>query len=268
MKKLFAIMLLVFFCSCSRKAKNPYPQVIAAKPKNVVQVNTKTMLHRSLQNGEGFFVGNFDTDTVAGNMDDSTEEKYIKRFAWDTVLPKYDFKIIIDTSYTIAAKGFEHRNIGFTKEGRIDFSKVFSLWKDNVECYPLLIYNNGNKPAYNKRIRFIQEAKDTDGKWKPIEFFAEVPSCIPNIVFYEYLPKKYSMLSIIKYHGGFKTKIRVKMELGRYIYYSNEIAGHINKTQFDKTIARDMLRFYCQFCDGSQPVSEELVSHAFLQKVR
>lgn len=234
-------MFIFLFSFCSKK-ESLYPRLIVQNNNRVVQVNTKTMLHVSLDSDDYFFVRNFDSAIKVGERDFKEEEKHLKKFKWDTVFPKYDFKIIIDTSYTIAAKGFEYKNLGFTEDGRMDYAKVFALLKDYVECYPLLIYNNGNKTSYSHNIRLIQEAKDQDGKWKPIEYFANYPSCIPNPFCNVHQPQKYSALSIIKYHGDFKTKLRVKVKIGEYIYYSNEIVGSINHSQFDKTIAVKMIK--------------------------
>lgn len=265
MRKPFVIFFILLFSFCSKKEQT-YPRVILPKQKNAIQVNTNTMLHISLDNAGSFFVGNFDSDTIVDLRNINRDEDF-KKFKWDTVFPKYDFKIMIDTSYTYPAKGFEYNNIEFEKKGVPDFHKVFSLWDDYVVCYPLLIYNNGNKPAYSgEYIRLIQEAKDKEGKWKPIEFFAGTPSCIPLPYFREYLPKKYSGLSIIKYNGDFKTKIRVKAKIGKYIYYSNEINGRINLGQFDQRMAREMMKYLCQFCDGKTPVSEERLSYVFLNE--
>jgi hypothetical protein len=264
MKIIPLIVLIFLFSFCSKKDNSPYPSLNLPKSKNAIQVNTQTMLHTSLDNKGCFFAENFDTIIDEKPV---VSEWGTNRFKWDTVFPKYDFKIIIDTSYTITVKGIEHKNIPFERSGIVDWSKVFALWDDYVVCYPLLIYNNSTKTAYsNYYIKLIQEAKDTDGKWKPIEYFAGLSSCIPLHDFHEYLPNKYSSLAVIKYEGSYKTKIRTKIKIGKYTYYSNEIVGHINKSQFDKHIAEKMLRFYCQFCDVSIPVTNERLARSFLEK--
>ncbi|MFT5754286.1 MAG: hypothetical protein ACI924_001517, partial [Flavobacterium sp.] len=57
--------------------------------------------------------------------------------------------------------------------------------------------------------------------------------------------KKYLATSIIKYHGNFKTKIRVKIRLNNHYYYSNEIEGFINQSQFNDDFLN--FKFYTIF---------------------
>ena len=56
--------------------------------------------------------------------------------------------------------------------------------------------------------------------------------------------KKYYAFSIIKYEGNFKTKIRVKLRNNNHIYYSNEIDGFINRSQFDQSFSDSFLESY------------------------
>lgn len=265
MKRLLVIFFILLFSFCSKKEKSPYPHVTLPKSKNAVQVNTKGMLHILSDSEESFFMPNFKVDTNVSS-DPKWNSKNIKEFNYEYVmnLPHFDFKIIIDTSYTIAVKGFEYKNTDLTPEGHLDFSKVFALWKDDVVCYPLLIYNNGTKPAYSYYISLIQQAKDKDGKWQPIEYFANFPSCIPSPFCQEHLPKQYTAKAIIKYNGDFKTKIRVKVKMGKNIYYSNEIDGYINYSQFDKA---PVDRFIETFKPGlNKEYHKEYLTYLFLEE--
>jgi hypothetical protein len=258
-RKSFALVFILLFSFCSKK-ENKYPRVIIPNGESAIEVNTETMLH--MTNDYYLFVGNFDSDTLFDGRYFKEDEKYQKDVKSDTVLPKYDFKIIIDTSYTITTKGFEYKNVDLTTEGYLDFEKVFSLPKTYVECYPLLIFNTSDKPAYSDSIRMIQQAKDKDGKWKPIEYFFKLPiNIIPSHrFFYEHLPKKYCALSVMKYQGDFKTKLRVKVKIGQNTYYSNEIGGYINRTQFNKTIAH-------QYINAFKPVADEIYIEEYLPYV-
>lgn len=254
MKNLSYIFLLFLFFSCQKDEKHKYPRVIVPKAKNVVEVNTNYML-RMTSDENGILALNFDKDTILGDKKDFHQyDKYIVNFKnWDTVLPRYNFKIIIDTSYTISANGFVHKNLKLpnTKEEKKSnsevsnyFNNLFGQLKDYVICYPLLIFNSDNKPAYIWDYKFIQEAKDIDGKWKPIEYFNNTPTCVVVTELLKIKPSNYLTIPIIKYNGSFKTKIRVKIKIDRQFYYSNEINGFINRTQFDKSIAKKSLSFW------------------------
>lgn len=278
MKKIFCLFLLVLFSFCTSKKESRLPRITFPKQKNVIQVNTKEMLHIEFLHEFGV---SFDKDIdfsgkePIGNKDDyQIFEKY------DTILPKYKFSLIVDTSYTISGKRFEYKNIKIpvvkypdkkhllvdgmidgkipTKEqlkvvesmmeafnkSRSEYSdKTFKRWNDYVECYPLLLYNNDSRMGYINEIKFIQEAKDADGKWKPIEFFEDLPRCVGHDHFYKFETKKYLGHLIMKYHGNFKTKLRVKMKIRNHYYYSNEFTGFINHSQFNLDYLRDYFKF-------------------------
>lgn len=237
------------FCS---KRESPYPRLIIPDADDIVEVNTKHMLKSEPE----LLAINFGKDTTILPFKERNSNNSIVDFKKDTIFPRFDLKIIIDTTYDFHSKYFEykwcdevkvwdtiHKVYGFAKfDDQLIFRKYFGKYqklRDNdVAAYPLLIYNRGNKNAYLKEIRLydfriIQEAKDVDGKWKPIEYRFDLPSDILDYYFYKLQPKKYIATSIIKYNGDFKTKLRVKVRFGTNYYYSNEITGSINRSQFN-----------------------------------
>lgn len=236
------------------------------------------MLHITFTN---VIADGFDKDTiVATNRRENINRSQPVRFNdADTILPRYKFRLIIDTSYIIPSKDFEYKNFEFPnkkflyKNGLINgkeptkeesqraikiitdySSKHINQWDDYVSCYPLLIQNTGKKVAYINKIKVIQQAKDVDGKWKPIEFFEGLPTCVGHNYFDKFLPQKYMGIAIIKYNGNFKTKLRVKAQIGKHYYYSNEIMGHINQSQFSLAY----LKKYMQFHDYGESNDKEL----------
>ncbi len=270
MRKFLPLCFILLFSFCSKK-EGRYPRLIVKEKQHVINVNTKEMLSVSISSNFSAF--DFDKDTLIGEKADFKKfEKYRIFFKdRDTVLPRYNFKIIVDTSYTIPAKDFEYKNIDFpSKEHRIEdglikgkeptqnqikrqsddidcyYEKKAKMWKDYITCLPLLVFNNAKTPAYVGGIRMIQEAKDVDGKWKPIEFYDPPKGCIVNHSLFKHMPKKYEGLLIIKYHGSFKTKLRVKMQINNQYYYSNEFEGSINRSQF----SQDYLKKYIDYHKG------------------
>jgi hypothetical protein len=265
------LLLGLFIFSCQKQDQYHYPRIIVPKQKNVIEVNSKEMLHTFSDTDERILAVNFNKDTVLEDKKDfHNYNKYYTDFDnLDTIFPKYNFKIIIDTSYTIDVKGFQHKNISIPdkktriKDGLINgkppteeqinistkiinnyCDKLFKPQRDYVKCYPLLIFNDENSHSYIKEIRFIQEAKNKNGEWNPIEYYYTLPSCIGNNHFLALDKKKYFSLSIIKYHGSFKTKLRVKVEINNKYYYSNEFDGFINLSQFDLEFAKNYLSFW------------------------
>ena len=258
MKKFSFFLLLIVFFSCKNEPK--YPRVIDSVCKSTVKVNAKEMVH--------FFTYQF----LAWNISDDFEgkKKYpsnaeqrnlVKRFSPDTLLPRYDIHVIVDTSYVACASGFEYEYIPYsgdvfanglingkapTKKQLEIFDKEYSKYSDKkdkqksdfVECYPLLVLNESKDTVF-ARFKFIQEAKDKNGKWKPIECYDNFGGCgNPESYYYKLISKRYVVFPVIKYYGAFKTKLRVKLFNKGNVYYSNEFTGFVNYSQFDESTLR------------------------------
>ncbi len=279
MKKILSLFLILLFSFCSKKRESNLPRIIVLEAKNVVEVNSKEMLHIPATN---IIAKGFDKDVNISENNKPLDKEFWKKYKeehisfknFDTVLPKYKLKLTIDTTYTIASKEFEYKYFPIppkeyriyrnglindkvpTKEVRqkainlmIDYvNKTVPLYKTNVECFPLLIENIDNGIAYinYNYIKIIQEAKDIDGKWKPIEFYPGISGCTVINSFYKLPPKKYLGIAIIKYNGNFKTKLRVKIKIKNHFYYSNEIEGFINRSQFNQEHLNDFIEFNFQ----------------------
>ncbi|MDI9311715.1 MAG: hypothetical protein QM535_16005 [Limnohabitans sp.] len=278
---------LLFFSLFACKEKHPYPRVIMPKQKNVIRVNSKGMLHRTFLNG---VLSNFINDSTLNEKSKNKyiKEDYIEASSSDTILPRYDFKIIVDTSYVFSQKGFEYYNaplpdkrhlimngllngkipnnaeIDLSTKAIEKFSKSCINQSDKyLECYPLLIFNNENEVALVNEIELIQEAKDVDGKWKPIEFFRGLPYCVGHNVFFKHKPKQYSLVPMIKYYGDYNTKLRVKVRIRNNFYYSNEFFGRINRSQFNL----DYMRKYINLFETINPEnSKEYEDYVLLRK--
>ncbi len=115
MKNLSYIFLLFLFFSCQKDEKHKYPRVILLDKKEIFNVNTNEMLNVENFPLLGF---NFTKDTTY-KIDDlytrkSKKEKYLYCFTNpDTILPRYNLKVIIDTSYTIFNNHFQYNRVAF-----------------------------------------------------------------------------------------------------------------------------------------------------------
>ena len=261
MKKIVFLFFILLFSFCTKK-EGQYPRLIVPDVDDVVEVNTKQMLN----NKPPLLAVNFINDTAVINKALTDKERSIVNFPLDTILPKYNLKITIDTSYSFYSKGFEYKNLPWPKPNdsinklypnAIDrenayfnpyFKKADRIKKEYVASFPVLIFNKSDKKAFISEtfdigdFLLIQEAKDIDGKWKPIEFQRSLMFGCDIAINLNYLlkPKHYIATAIIKYKGNFKTKIRVKMYSGNDYYYSNEIVGYINRSQF----SQDFIKAY------------------------
>lgn len=81
--------------------------------------------------------------------------------------------------------------------------------------------------------RIIQEAKNREGNWEPIEFWRN-STCGNSYGSCSINPGEYTYYKIHKYNGHFLTFLRVKINMGDKICYSPTFLGRINEEQFVK----------------------------------
>lgn len=261
MRKLLPLLFCILLVSCDKQINklpvaNPNSQRINSRISDeIIYLNSSVMLESdprltNADNKEGL---NFDPyGTVSHEM-----------FNDDVILPRFDLKIIIDTSANFYSKGFDYERrrwiASIEKEkGNVIvessptfikyFNDIDSLRKKTLQAHKVLIYNQGRDNAYistgSSKFPMIQEALDANGEWKPIEFqFRDlIAECgVPYGFFYDIAPRHYAIVMTKKYHGDFKTKIRVKLKSENQIYYSNEVTGFINRSQFDQSFLRSYI---------------------------
>ncbi|NUO01413.1 MAG: hypothetical protein HUU01_12455 [Saprospiraceae bacterium] len=101
--------------------------------------------------------------------------------------------------------------------------------------YPVYIVNQtaGIKVISGKdnHLFGIQEALDSNGNWRPIEFKG-YDFCGLGRFGLKLYPNEYALLAFPKYHGNFKTKLRVRIKNGDNVYVSHPFDGTINERQF------------------------------------
>tara|TARA_R110002012_G_scaffold306153_1_gene510666 strand:- start:643 stop:1326 length:684 start_codon:yes stop_codon:yes gene_type:complete len=109
------------------------------------------------------------------------------------------------------------------------------LEKNNDSLYSIYVFNKTTDSlkisSQDWHLFLIQEAKNQNGEWKPIEYWRY--SWCGN----SYLTDKLDPNGILKteskvYKGSFETQIRFKLLNDNKIYYSNSIAGFVDLTQF------------------------------------
>ncbi|AWA28961.1 hypothetical protein HYN48_02035 [Flavobacterium magnum] len=249
MRKILLLFVVALFISCEKKEKkHRLPHLIDKKAKNVIQVNSKVMLASKSR----FLAYNFKKDVgVPYAFLHLKEMTSFDFFSLYDILPKYELEIIVDTSYSFAADRYEYKRIPHWRWGDDQSFESYSnavgkIRNQYVNSYPVLIRNGGREVALFEAFHpfpIIQEALDTDGIWKPIEFVEpRVMGCIPGTAAYLLMPGTYMATSVIRYQGDFKTKIRVKIQNGRSNYYSNEVTGYINRSQFNQDFIYEYLK--------------------------
>lgn len=122
----------------------------------------------------------------------------------------------------------------------VETAKNLQIWKERprefVQAIPIIIYNPAKDTIYldqqDGRVIMIQEAKDENGEWKPIEFW-RYSWCGNSYGAERLLPKTLAIVKVFKYDGDFETEIRIKLKNGNKIIYSESYKGRINKSQFE-----------------------------------
>ncbi len=142
------------------------------------------------------------------------------------------FLIYVDTTNLIEVPYYA--KIPNSVEG-IDIINWSDTHKKQVVAYPVYIINKLDKstsiPVRGIATEMIQEAKNENGDWRPIEYRVR-NFC--GLGYREYILKHnyFVISSIYKYTGNFSTELRIKFRNQNQVFYSNIFNGKINKNQF------------------------------------
>ena len=153
-----------------------------------------------------------------------------------------DLEIFVDPDQAFADKFREIRSlsslIGHLDENGDEIPrKPYVPRYDSISKFPLFVFNESDSTQavenHDGRMVIIQEALDKNGEWKGIEYF-RYSGCGNSFGLYLVEPDEVLMFGINKYHGDFKTKLRVRLRTNGKIILSNEYWGFINASQLDQ----------------------------------
>ncbi|HET8809508.1 MAG TPA: hypothetical protein VFM65_04500 [Flavobacteriaceae bacterium] len=136
---------------------------------------------------------------------------------------EWDFKILENIKNKAIKNGITKKDINFFLEKSND--TIFSIYLTNLASDSLKIIR------YDSSIFTIQEAKNKEGKWKPIEYWPAT-GCGNSYVYYQIPPSSTLKTQSKVYQGDFKTNIRFKVNINDKVYYTNSLTGYINPNQF------------------------------------
>lgn len=237
------------------------PKYELPKINNVIEVNSKEMLKTQppllgLNISAGSTIA-IPYDFKSSAYDELDKDNY-ETFVDSKPEQNLQLNVVIDTTGNFYSTGLIYKNVSpkDTPTKYLDMVKEIKGFRtQHVKAYPVFVYNNSNNSNYfknygnytnpnSKVFPMIQEAKDKNGIWKPIEFSEDIILSPEGNLYYELLPKNFLVTSIIKYKGDYKTTIRVKIVIGKDIFYSNEINGAINYSQFDTAPVDEFLKVF------------------------
>jgi hypothetical protein len=120
----------------------------------------------------------------------------------------------------------------------VDTTQTVAIKDNELACkgYPVFLVNKTKKNLYltleDGDVMMIQEAKDENGNWRPIEewWYSDCGSSINTPLTFR--PGKLGMTRIRKYDGGYETELRVRVATGEGAFiYSHTFRGRISKEQ-------------------------------------
>lgn len=143
-----------------------------------------------------------------------------------------NFDYFSDNTDTLATNGFE---IEVDYKTTLNVEDKYMNFEKGKYFYPAFIINRtpSAKVLLGKdgHLFAIQEAKDSNGIWRPIE--REGQSFCGCCYWAEKVHNnEYVVMLLTKYNGNFKTKLRVRFKNNATIYVSKPFDGMINYEQF------------------------------------
>lgn len=115
----------------------------------------------------------------------------------------------------------------------------FSWIEDNPESHFIAYLINLTDSTFNSQrqdgsLMMIQEALNANGRWSPIEYWVRSRCGNSYFAFLNLKPGQQVMIPIKKYQGSFKTKMRLKLQTGNEIFYSDTFEGSVEPSQFKR----------------------------------
>ncbi len=148
--------------------------------------------------------------------------------------------IIFRRSKKTKSKAFTSRYFSRFKDSNNSISSEDSLKVDWLSRKHLVLffanYTDSTViiPTIVNRALVIQEAKDKNGQWRPVEFINGYIGCGTGVFGEIKLnPMEFVEIYAPKYCGDFFTKLRLKININGSVIYSEEFEGFINPKQFD-----------------------------------
>lgn len=114
--------------------------------------------------------------------------------------------------------------------------EAISLVEEGLQGMKVRVLNYTDEarkiPTLDYCLYLVQEARDSEGIWRPIEQF---PAAICSFSYFSVLlePKEYWEFDVPRYTGTFKTRLRFALltETGHFVY-SQEFVGAVNPGQY------------------------------------
>lgn len=182
------------------------------------------------------------SDTINLNKyDQYNSENYLDFQEYEyTPTGKFDLSLFISEKQLLTIELEDFSIPPMPTEDSAERAKSLKQWKERprefVQAFPIVIYNPTIDTIclglQDGRVTMIQEAKDENGVWRPIEFW-RYSWCGNSYGALKLIPNKLAVVKVFKYDGDFETEIRLKLRNNGKVIYSDSYKGRINKSQFE-----------------------------------
>lgn len=124
------------------------------------------------------------------------------------------------------------------KPATIDQGTLYRVKNDSLEFFTAYLINQTDTIVQmihqDGSLMMIQEALDSNGNWRPIEVWYHSDCGNSYMGSPDLEPRKYFTFYVPKYKGSFKTKLRLKLKIGKSIFYSSTFDGSLDPGQFNQ----------------------------------
>lgn len=174
----------------------------------------------------------------------NTPVEYEYNYLNDDYKPQHDNQMMlyIDTTQHLTIEEYQLPDDFYETLSFEDY--IGSNFQQMLDQYPLFLYDSYAVFLINQSSTFntiviedgsfamIYEAKNKQGKWQPIEF-KTYSWCGNSYADYDLQKGQFALFKVPVQSGDFKTKLRLKARIKDRTFYSNEISGYINASQFE-----------------------------------
>ncbi len=179
-----------------------------------------------LTSSDPVFLAKFKATTDTVNMVDMIERMPPERLYLNDYLWQENWEQQVKDSI---------KSDGFSLYVDYAYSVPYSRWGNgHFYYYPVYIVNQtASTQLFNGRLDHAfgtQEALDSNGKWRPIEFKTAFSDA--NSFGLKVHPGEFVMCLFTKYKGNYVTRMRVRLLIGGHLYISKSFPGEINYSQF------------------------------------
>lgn len=200
----------------------PEELTLIKKRKNLNYFESKRMTQGQYIEGQTSKLGNYDKNetSLKITLHEKVSENFIEHFFDQVKIDDY------------LANNDESQNLN--KDQMVDhLSKFFSVEIINLTSNDYSISNDLGLPI-------IQEARNKNGEWKPIEYILLNGSILYSTI---EIPKKSKIeIAAPRYKGNYETDLRLKIKIQKYgILTSETYKGRINYNQFKKPKSKNLI---------------------------